>query len=217
MSASASRRDTPIVASARGVSRLLMTLRAIPGVRGANSPLHVSLSGADGDDAKKYEEKNVGRAIENARKTKLLSSALRGRCVPRPESDSGVCQACRDSREIADRIVLHRSPNGFHSGSADFRSQIADLGWVWLEPTTNPESQEAFGAARIKLDLWVDEESGAFRSPVSGSSCASIVALGSELVQLYRVPRWRQFPSARPIVGLCECHRYDARKVVSLG
>jgi hypothetical protein len=31
---------------------------------------HVSLSGADGDDAKNYEEKNVGRAIENARKTK---------------------------------------------------------------------------------------------------------------------------------------------------
>ena len=30
----------------------------------------VSLSGADGDDAKNYEEKNVGRAIENARKTK---------------------------------------------------------------------------------------------------------------------------------------------------
>ena len=29
---------------------------------------HVSLSGADGDDAKNYEEKNVGRAIENARK-----------------------------------------------------------------------------------------------------------------------------------------------------
>jgi predicted RNA binding protein YcfA (HicA-like mRNA interferase family) len=31
---------------------------------------HVSLSGADGEDAKNYEEKNVGRAIENARKTK---------------------------------------------------------------------------------------------------------------------------------------------------
>jgi len=31
---------------------------------------HVSLSGADSDDAKNYEEKNVGRAIENARKTK---------------------------------------------------------------------------------------------------------------------------------------------------
>ena len=28
----------------------------------------------------------------------LLSSALCGRCVPRRESDSGVCQACRDSR-----------------------------------------------------------------------------------------------------------------------
>src|SRR5271154_2351835 len=27
---------------------------------------HVSLSGADGDDAKNYEEKNVGRAIERA-------------------------------------------------------------------------------------------------------------------------------------------------------
>ncbi len=31
---------------------------------------HVSLAGADGDDAKNYEEKNVVRAIENARKTK---------------------------------------------------------------------------------------------------------------------------------------------------
>jgi hypothetical protein len=30
---------------------------------------HVSLSGADGEDAKNYEEKNVDRAIENARKT----------------------------------------------------------------------------------------------------------------------------------------------------
>jgi len=30
---------------------------------------YVSLSGADGEDAKNYEE-NVGRAIENARKTK---------------------------------------------------------------------------------------------------------------------------------------------------
>jgi hypothetical protein len=31
---------------------------------------HVSLAGADGEDAKNYEEKNVGRAIESARKTK---------------------------------------------------------------------------------------------------------------------------------------------------
>ena len=30
----------------------------------------VSLSGADGDDAKSYEEKNVVRAIENAQKAK---------------------------------------------------------------------------------------------------------------------------------------------------
>ena len=34
-------------------------------------------------------------------------------------------------------IVRHRQPNGFHSGSADFRSRMADLGWVGLEPTTN--------------------------------------------------------------------------------
>ena len=31
---------------------------------------HVSLSGADGDDAKNYEEKNVARAIQNAREAK---------------------------------------------------------------------------------------------------------------------------------------------------
>ena len=34
-------------------------------------------------------------------------------------------------------IVLDRPLNGFHSASADFRSQIAELGWVGLEPTTN--------------------------------------------------------------------------------
>jgi len=31
---------------------------------------HVSLSGADGDDAKNYEEKNVATAIQNAQKAK---------------------------------------------------------------------------------------------------------------------------------------------------
>ena len=31
---------------------------------------HVSLSGADGDNAKNYEEKNVATAIQNARKAK---------------------------------------------------------------------------------------------------------------------------------------------------
>jgi hypothetical protein len=33
---------------------------------------HVSLSGADGEDAKNYEEINVARAIGNARKTSIV-------------------------------------------------------------------------------------------------------------------------------------------------
>jgi hypothetical protein len=51
--------------------------------------------------------------------------------------------------EVADLIVLHRLSNGFYSGSVDFRSRIKYLGWVGLEPTTNPDSQKAFGAARL--------------------------------------------------------------------
>jgi hypothetical protein len=33
--------------------------------------------------------------------------------------------------------VHYRLPNGFRSGSADFRVRIRYLGWVGLEPTTN--------------------------------------------------------------------------------
>jgi hypothetical protein len=39
--------------------------------------------------------------------------------------------------ELGQWIVLHRLPNGFHSGSAEFRGQIKTMGWLGLEPRTN--------------------------------------------------------------------------------
>jgi hypothetical protein len=39
--------------------------------------------------------------------------------------------------DIAHLIVLDCLLNGFYGDSVDFRSQIRELGWVGLEPTTN--------------------------------------------------------------------------------
>jgi hypothetical protein len=38
---------------------------------------------------------------------------------------------------LAQPIVLQRLPNGFYSGSANFRRRIKHLGWLGRQPTTN--------------------------------------------------------------------------------
>jgi hypothetical protein len=79
-------------------------------------------------------------------------------CVPRRESDSGVCQACRDSRgRYPIEAGEGRDSAGTEKrrlvclGCPDLRRGRKSLGWVGLEPTTNALKGRYYQSVKLLL------------------------------------------------------------------